>query len=249
VETSDKIILTQRYGLGFLGSAVIQTLLVLWLPSLMTYIGTTIIVMLAICYLTGLILLLKHRQLKHEYENINSQQNKSNSPPWSDPKQKYLLTAVLIFIFASFLLVVIQNLYINEPEQSENESFEYLKSTIVGTMIALVVLYLVLHRKNNWGNKRGNQQKQFKKNQREQKGNEEHNESKQEKNNAQNQNYDWCYEILGILSDASKDEVKDRYRELAMQMHPDKNRSFLAEERFKKIKKAYDTLKKAGKTN
>jgi len=51
------------------------------------------------------------------------------------------------------------------------------------------------------------------------------------------------YEILGVSHNASKDEIKKRYRELALQCHPDRNSIDPdAEEKFKKISEAYAVL-------
>jgi molecular chaperone DnaJ len=50
------------------------------------------------------------------------------------------------------------------------------------------------------------------------------------------------YEVLGVSRNASKDEIKDAYRKLAMQYHPDRNKSPDAEERFKEISEAYAVL-------
>ena len=50
------------------------------------------------------------------------------------------------------------------------------------------------------------------------------------------------YEILGINQRATDGEIKKRFRELAKQFHPDKNNSKTAEDQFKKIQSAYETL-------
>ena len=56
---------------------------------------------------------------------------------------------------------------------------------------------------------------------------------------AEKKNY---YEILGIPKDASTDVIKDAYRKLALQYHPDRNKSPGAEEKFKEISEAYAVL-------
>ena len=50
------------------------------------------------------------------------------------------------------------------------------------------------------------------------------------------------YEVLGVQRIASKDEIKDAYRKLAMQFHPDRNKEAGAEEKFKEISEAYAVL-------
>ncbi len=50
------------------------------------------------------------------------------------------------------------------------------------------------------------------------------------------------YEILGVPKDAAKDDIKRTYRKLAMQYHPDRNKSPEAEEKFKEISEAYAVL-------
>jgi molecular chaperone DnaJ len=50
------------------------------------------------------------------------------------------------------------------------------------------------------------------------------------------------YEILGVPKKASKEEIKNVYRRLALQYHPDRNKTAGAEERFKEISEAYAVL-------
>ncbi len=50
------------------------------------------------------------------------------------------------------------------------------------------------------------------------------------------------YEVLGVGRNATQDEIKRAYRELALRYHPDKNKSKEAEERFKKANEAYAVL-------
>ena len=50
------------------------------------------------------------------------------------------------------------------------------------------------------------------------------------------------YEVLGVSRNSSKDEIKDAYRKLAMQYHPDRNKAPDAEEKFKEISEAYAVL-------
>lgn len=50
------------------------------------------------------------------------------------------------------------------------------------------------------------------------------------------------YEILGVPRNATEKQIKDAFRTLAMKLHPDRNKSPDAEERFKEVAAAYAVL-------
>jgi molecular chaperone DnaJ len=51
------------------------------------------------------------------------------------------------------------------------------------------------------------------------------------------------YSVLGVPRDATEADIKKAYRKLAMEHHPDRNKSAGAEERFKEITAAYEVLR------
>ena len=55
------------------------------------------------------------------------------------------------------------------------------------------------------------------------------------------------YDVLGIPRDASEEDVKKAFRKLALEFHPDRNRSDGAEARFKEVNEAYQVLSDAKK--
>ncbi len=50
------------------------------------------------------------------------------------------------------------------------------------------------------------------------------------------------YDVLGIPRDSSEEEIKKAFRKLALEFHPDRNRSDGAEARFKEVNEAYQVL-------
>jgi len=51
------------------------------------------------------------------------------------------------------------------------------------------------------------------------------------------------YALLGVSSSATEDEIKKGYRKVARELHPDTNSDPAAEERFKAVTLAYETLR------
>ena len=60
------------------------------------------------------------------------------------------------------------------------------------------------------------------------------------------------YDVLGVSPNASDDEIKRAYRDLTRKYHPDANvnnpLADLAEEKFKEVQEAYDTIMKERST-
>ena len=54
------------------------------------------------------------------------------------------------------------------------------------------------------------------------------------------------YDILQIKQDASNDEIKRSFRNLALKYHPDKNKSADSKEKFLRIVEAYEVLSDEG---
>ena len=55
------------------------------------------------------------------------------------------------------------------------------------------------------------------------------------------------YEILGVGKNATDEEIKKAFRKLALEFHPDRNKSKGAEDKFKEINEAYQVLSDAEK--
>ena len=54
--------------------------------------------------------------------------------------------------------------------------------------------------------------------------------------------YEDCCDCLGVKITDSLDEIKKKFRSLALQYHPDKNPGVDAQNRFVEIRKAYEYI-------
>ena len=68
------------------------------------------------------------------------------------------------------------------------------------------------------------------------------------KNNWTVMNTSQAYSTLRVDATASIEEIKDAYRKLALELHPDKNKAEEDDRKFKKVTEAYHLLKKEYKT-
>ncbi len=60
--------------------------------------------------------------------------------------------------------------------------------------------------------------------------------------NRQNSTLPDFYKILGVSHNASQDEIKNTFRRLVKEWHPDKHKGQLTEKRMSEINKAYEVL-------
>ena len=63
-------------------------------------------------------------------------------------------------------------------------------------------------------------------------------------NNCTVMNASQAYDTLNVDATASIEEIKDAYRKLALELHPDKNKIDEDDKKFKKVTEAYHLLKK-----
>ena len=50
------------------------------------------------------------------------------------------------------------------------------------------------------------------------------------------------YQVLGVPRSASQEDIRTKFRRLALEYHPDRNRDPGAQEKFKEINSAYQVL-------
>ena len=57
------------------------------------------------------------------------------------------------------------------------------------------------------------------------------------------------YEVLGVDKNASESDIKSAFRKLAKKYHPDVSKEENAQEKFKEVQQAYETIMKKGTGN
>jgi hypothetical protein len=125
-----------------------------------------------------------------------------------------------------------REVYINFDEDDSNAyvmSFYQLRA-----MLNILFVREFKNRAEDLGQQYKHKEKQYEEKQYEEKSNSDTNE---------NSNiYEKYFEILGLKSNATWQEVRTAYRKLVLKVHPDKNKAHSAEESFKEIQDAYEKL-------
>lgn len=143
-------------------------------------------------------------------------------------------------------------------EISEYYNPEDVKLAMIGIAIAVVILFLYLARDIILRRKSEYEKKEFesKKNRDYEKYHSEWNtededffggrkkpkESQEFRKMMQDSSLPNYYGILGVSQDATQEEIKSKFRQLAKEHHPDRTKDQSSTERFAEINEAYDTL-------
>lgn len=146
-------------------------------------------------------------------------------------------------------------------EISEYYNPEDVKIAMIGIAIAVIILFLYLARDVILRRKSEYEKKEYesKKNRDYEKYHSEWNtededffgerkktkESQEFRKMMQESSLPNYYEILGVQNDATQDEIKAKFRQLAKEHHPDRTKNEKSAEKFAEINEAYDVLSDA----
>ena len=165
------------------------------------------------------------------------------------------LKIVLIFIII-FSTVQVSHAQINESDRMLQVSDEEKIMLFIGSTIVVIAIFLflardiILRRKTSYDKKEHESKKDrtYEKYHSDwgddyeevgKRGNSE--EEKEFRENITNDNLPNYYKILGLEVNATQDQIKKNFRELAKKTHPDKTKED-SEEEMIKINKAYEVL-------
>jgi molecular chaperone DnaJ len=176
------------------------------------------------------------------------------------------ITLLLALVFVTGVITIVhgqQPAIITEPQRGSEEISEYynvsdVRLAMVVIAVAVVILFLYLARDIIFRKKTDYEKKDFesKKNRDYEKYHSEWNEDyedvfgeKKEPKEAaefrkmlQESKLPNYYAVLGIPNDATKDEIKAKFRQLVKEYHPDKTKDAKTAEILAEITKAYETL-------
>jgi molecular chaperone DnaJ len=175
------------------------------------------------------------------------------------------MNRLALIIFALVLLPAIahaQQVILEKPQRGSEEISEYynpedVRLAMIGIAIAVVILFLYLARDIILRRKSDYEKKEFgsKKNRDYEKYHSEWNrddedyfgerkskEAQEFRKMMQDSALPNYYGVLGIPMEATPEEIKAKFRQLAKEYHPDKSRDEKSAEKFAEIKQAYEIL-------
>jgi len=171
--------------------------------------------------------------------------------------------ALLAFVLA--LLPAIsygQQIITEKPQRGSEEISEYYKPedvriAMIGIAVAVVILFLylardiILRRKSEYEKKNLDSKKnrdyekyhsEWNRDDEDYFGERKSKESQEFRKMMHDSALPNYYGVLGLTMEATQDEIKARFRQLAKEYHPDKSKDENSAEKFSEINKAYDVL-------
>ncbi|MBM3905685.1 MAG: J domain-containing protein [Thaumarchaeota archaeon] len=171
------------------------------------------------------------------------------------------------FVFLALALLLVPVLgygqvIMEKPQRGSEEISEYynpedVRLAMIGIAIAVIILFLylardiILRRKSDYEKKEFDSKKnrdyekyhsEWNRDDEEYFGEKKSKEAQEFRRMMQDSTLPDYYRVLGVSMEASHEEIKARFRQLAKEYHPDKSKDEKSAERFAEINKAYEVL-------
>jgi len=175
------------------------------------------------------------------------------------------MNKLAVIAFALVLLPIVsygQQVILEKPQRGSEEISEYynpedVRLAMIGIAIAVVILFLYLARdiilrkksdyeKKDLGSKKNRDYEKYhsewNRDNEDYFGEKKSKEAQEFRKMMQDSALPDYYGVLGVSADATPEEIKAKFRQLAKEYHPDKSKDEKSAEKFAEINKAYEIL-------